>query len=257
MSKKRIKDALRKIISALPGGTTLLRKRAELLERRQLARLGDPREVFRHHYEVNKWGNEESVSGAGSTIRYTENIRKMIPKLVGELGVLVILDAPCGDYHWFRMIDWETEITYIGGDIVEPLVERNRSLYGKENTRFINLDIVHDDLPSADLWLCRDCLFHLSNRDALLVMNNFLQSDIRYLLTSTHPNCRRNRDTRTGSFRLLNLQLPPFSLGEPLRVMDDWIEGFPVRQLALWEQEALSSRLASNKAFQRTARRGR
>jgi hypothetical protein len=212
------------------------------------------KEVFSHYYEVNAWGNEESVSGSGSTIQYTENIRKMIPQLVNDLGVLVILDAPCGDYNWFRMIDWEREITYVGGDIVEALVERNQSNYGNSNTKFINLDIVHDVLPRADLWLCRDCLFHLSNCDILSVINNFLNSDIRYMLTTTYPNCDRNINIPTGSDRLLNLQLPPFSFGKPIRVIDDWIEGYSVRQLALWEREALRSNLASNKAFQRTAK---
>ena len=257
MTKKRIKHALRRIISAFPGGKTLLRERANFLEKRRFARIDNAKEVFRHHYEVNKWGSGESVSGPGSTIQYTEKIRKMIPQLVNDLGVLVILDAPCGDYNWFRMIDWETEITYIGGDIVEPLVERNHSLYASNNTKFINLDVVRDVLPRADLWLCRDCLFHLPNRDILLVIDNLLKSDIRYILTSTHPNCDRNGDIPTGSFRLLNLQLPPFSLGKPIRVIDDWIEGYPVRHLALWEREALRNNLASNKAFQRTAKRRR
>lgn len=257
MTKKRIKHALRKIISAFPGGNILLRKRENFLEGRRIARLGNAKEVFRHYYEVNEWGSEESVSGPGSTIQYTENIRKMIPQLVSDLGSLVILDAPCGDYNWFRMIDWETQITYIGGDIVEALVERNQSNYGNSNTKFINLDIVNDVLPRADLWLCRDCLFHLSYPNILSVINNFLNSDIGYILTSTHPNCKKNIDIPTGSFRLLNLELPPFSFGKPIQAIDDWIEGYPVRRLALWEREALWRNLAANKAFQRTAKRRR
>jgi hypothetical protein len=49
---------------------------------------------------------------------------------------------------------------YMGGDIVEKLIQQNQSKYGDPHTRFITIDIVKDLLPQADLWLCRDCLFH-------------------------------------------------------------------------------------------------
>jgi hypothetical protein len=244
----RVKETLRRIITAFPGGKAILRSRHYYREYFRLARIGNAKEIFWHHYAVNEWGSEESVSGPGSGIRYTENIRKEIPRLVSELGVKVILDAPCGDYNWFRMIAFENEITYIGGDIVEPLIERNQSLFGRQNTKFICLDIVHEALPKADLWLCRDCLLHLSNRDILLVIDNFLRSDIRYLLTSTNSNCDENCDIPTGSCRLLNLRLPPFSFGEPMTLIDDWIEGYPVRHLALWERESLRNGLTSGNA---------
>lgn len=251
MAKSTIKQTIRRIVSALPGGDTLRRARANYIEKRKFARIGGTKEVFRHHYESNRWRNEESVSGPGSTIEYTENIRKMLPPLVHDLGVSVILDAPCGDYNWFRIIEWNSPITYIGGDIVEPLIERNQSLYGDSHTRFIHLDIVNDTLPEADLWLCRDCLPHLSNRDIAGVIDIFLKSKIPYILTSTHNQCNKNHDIPSGAFRLLNLQLPPFEFGEPLRAIDDWIEGHPVRQLALWERETLRNRLASNLKFDR------
>ena len=239
MNSKRIKQAVGRLISTLPMGQTFLRKYANFFEKYRLARIGNAKEIFHHHFETNEWGNTESVSGSGSTIQYTENIREVIPQVVSELGVLRILDAPCGDYNWFRMINWKTEINYIGGDIVEPLIKHNHLLHGNDNTKFINLDIVHDVLPKTDLWLCRDCLIHLSNHDILLVINNFLKSDIRYILTTTYPHCDRNYDIPTGTFRLLNLQLPPFNFCKPIQVIDDWIEGYPVRHLALWEREDL------------------
>ena len=256
MGNKKIKQGLHKIILMLPGGRVFLRSLSNFRAHRRFARRGfadmsDSREVFHHHYESNTWRNEESVSGSGSTLQYTENIRKRIPQIVDELGIQVILDAPCGDYNWFRDIEWNTLISYIGGDIVDPLVERNNALYENDKTKFVGLDIVREALPNADLWLCRDCLFHLSEHDIFLALDNFLKSDITYLLTSTHPDCDMNSDIPTGAFRLLNLQLPPFSLGKPIRAIDDWIEGHPVRQLGLWERGAVKDVLASNKAFQR------
>lgn len=251
MAKSKFKLTIRGIVSSFPGGEALIRARANYLESRRFARIGGTAEVFRHHYEYNRWRNDESVSGPGSTVAYTENIRKRLPALVKELGVSTILDAPCGDYNWFRLIQWETPIRYTGGDIVEPLVERNQSLYGNSSTRFIPLNIIHDTLPEAELWLCRDCLLHLSNHDIFGVIRNFLRSEIPYLLTSTYTECSKNHDIPTGAYRPLNLQLSPFEFGEPLRSMDDWIEGHPVRHLALWERETLGKRLASNERFRR------
>jgi len=206
--------------------------------------------IFDYYYQNNTWGDSESVSGPGSTLAYTENIRTKIPELVEELGVFIILDSPCGDFNWFRAIEWNRSISYIGADIVKPLIDKNQLLYGDASKRFISLDITNDKLPQADLWLCRDCLFHLSYKDITIAIQNFLTSDIRYILTSNHQNCTKNKDITTGSFRLLNLELPPFNLGKPIMVIDDWIEGFPERQLCLWERNTLINKLGSDKKFQ-------
>ncbi len=255
MSRKKIERGIRRIILTLPGGSALVRAHASFRAHRRFARrfprAADAKEIFRRHYESNEWGEAESVSGPGSTLKYTENIRKMIPKIAEEFGVREILDAPCGDYNWFRAIAWKTRVSYLGGDIVDFLVERNQAVYGAHDTRFISLDIISDALPKADMWLCRDCLFHLSERDIFCVLDNFLKSEIDYLLTSTHPSCVVNSDIPTGSFRLLNLQLPPFNLGKPALAIDDWIEGFPERQLALWKRDAVREALASNKTYQK------
>ncbi|MCZ6717316.1 MAG: class I SAM-dependent methyltransferase, partial [Gammaproteobacteria bacterium] len=109
----------------------------------------------------------------------------------------------------------DRDTQYIGVDIVAPLIAASQEKFGNENTRFVHLDIISQKLPDADLWLCRDCLFHLSYDDIFSVIGNFLNSDIRYLLTSTHPECDRNIDIPTGHFRLLNMELPPFSFCRP------------------------------------------
>lgn len=58
----------------------------------------------------------------------------------------------------------------------------------------------------------------------------------------------------TGSFRALNLELPPFDFCKPLLYIDDWIEGHPIRKLGLWEKQALTHALAANKRLQQTNR---
>ncbi len=231
---------LKSFISLFPGGKNLAEKHSYRRRSRLLERVGDTEDRFTAIYKHNEWKNEESRSGEGSTLEYTRNIRKEIPPLIERYGFKTILDAPCGDYHWFHRIQRAQDTQYIGADIVEPLIATNQENFGNENTRFIHLDIIEQQLPDADLWLCRDCLVHLSYGDIFSVIANFLDSNIRYLLTSTHPDCDRNIDIPTGHFRLLNLALPPFSFCKPILLIDDWIEGSPVRHLALWEKKDLA-----------------
>ena len=54
------------------------------------------------------------------------------------------------------------DVIYIGGDIVKDLVNENRRLWETNNVKFISHNICVDQFPRADLWICRDTLFHLS-----------------------------------------------------------------------------------------------
>jgi SAM-dependent methyltransferase len=193
------------------------------------------------------WGDEETVSGPGSTLEHTESIRSALPGLFQKYSVSRFLDAPCGDYNWFRYVERAPGLSYIGGDIVPELVERNQSLFGAPETRFIELDITKDPLPDVDLWMCRDCLIHLSNRDVFRCLANLLRSNIRLFLTTTHIECLKNTDIATGNYRSLNLKLEPFSMGEPIAEIDDWLGGHPKRKMALWRTEDLATALANNR----------
>ena len=195
--------------------------------------------LFTHIYRHNKWGSSESVSGDGSTLEYTENLRKRLPQILGNYFVKTLLDTPCGDFRWMSLVVPSGDFRYIGGDIVKPLVEKNSCQYGNYRTSFVHLDLVKDPLPTADLMLCRDCLFHLSNDDIWSTLGHFVESEIPYLLTTTHINVSgfANTDIATGGFRLLDLFSPPFSFPEdPLERIDDWIYPHPPREMCLWSR---------------------
>ena len=206
----------------------------------------DSRSVFTDYYFNNFWGNKESVSGAGSTMEYTENVRREIPLLMNRFGVKKFLDAPCGDYNWFQAVQRPAGMEYIGGDIVEELIKQNQLKYGDASTRFISLDVITEPLPSSEFWMCRDCLFHFSYDDIFKTLANFVRSDIQYLFTSIHTECTANADIVTGGARQLNLELPPFNLCKPVLYVDDWIPGFTVRRMGVWTRQMVAESLASN-----------
>ncbi len=254
-ARQMINDKLRAVLSNvqryLPGGS-ILSKLVSSYRLRNGVGVGGrkhPKDIFTYIYEQNRWGRRESASGPGSTLQHTENIRREIPHLIRQFNVLRLLDAPCGDYNWFRLVPRVNNFAYIGGDIVSAIVRNNQEAFGNATTEFIELDIITEAIPEADMWLCRDALFHFSDEQVFRTLANFLRSDIRYFLTTSYVESTRNTDIPTGYFRPINLELPPFSLGTPITRIDDWTEGQPVRKLCLWERSILADRLHVNDEF--------
>jgi hypothetical protein len=176
---------------------------------------------FSRIYLKNTWKGKESRSGEGSGFAQTEVIRRELPQLFCDLKIKTLLDAPCGDFHWFKALNHSIE-KYIGVDIVEDLIVLNRSKYGNGQRDFFCLDIVEDNLPRADLILSRDCLVHLSYAQALATISNFKRSGATFMLTTTFTDRNENVDLkRKKTWRPLNLMLPPFSLSAPLRLINE------------------------------------
>jgi hypothetical protein len=176
--------------------------------------------VFQEIHDSNDWGSNSSVSGPGSEIRETEDIRKLLPELVRRLDIKTILDAPCGDFSWMKQVEL-SGCDYVGADVVLPLINRNQLEYGRPNRSFVRVDLTKEPLPKADLILCRDCLIHLSFKDALATIRNFRRSGGGYLLITTDPTVEANRPIRTGGYRAVNLQLPPFNFPDPRELHRD------------------------------------
>ena len=248
------RETIKKVLDSVPGAGALARWMLRSARTRRLRKQfgGDapPEEIFTRYFEQNYWGSSESASGPGSTLEHTANIRRELPLLMKNLGVKTFLDAPCGDYHWFKLVE-RPGVRYIGGDIVKSMVETNQQRYGNDHTSFVHLDITRDPLPEADIWLCRDALIHLSNRDLKRAISNFLGSNISYLLATSHTEIHLNSDIPTGGVRGVNLRLAPFNFPQPILAIDDWIPGSMVRQLGLWKRETLVQHFAGDPTYTR------
>jgi hypothetical protein len=178
------------------------------------------KDIFSGIYRTAAWGDPESVSGPGSSVRATSVFRDEIPKVLRDLNARSLLDAPCGDFNWMKELRLDLK-SYTGVDIVPELVERNRRDYGGPGRAFLNLDITIDRLPRADVILCRDCLVHFSLEDARAAIRNFKKSKARYLLTTTFTGFREYTDISTGEWRPMNLQLAPFNFPPPMKLIDE------------------------------------
>ncbi|MBF0463259.1 MAG: class I SAM-dependent methyltransferase, partial [Magnetococcales bacterium] len=162
----------------------------------------------------------ETRSGPGSTLAATVALRAQLPAVWQALGIATLVDAGCGDIHWLQPISTALDL-YLGFDLVEEIIQRNRILFGHRLNHFFHqADICRQTLPKADAVLCRHCLTHLPNALVSQTLDHFRRSGTRYLIATTHLN-GTNRDIAPGSWRSINLTAPPFSLAEPLLLLPD------------------------------------
>jgi SAM-dependent methyltransferase len=202
-------------------------------------------QMFTAIYEQKMWGDQygETVSGESSTLVATKTLREELPDLFKEFDITSVLDAPCGDFNWMRVFMKDhTEIQYTGADIVKSMIEKLQSTDTTDNQKFIQLDITRDQLPDVDLIMCRDCLFHLEQQLVGDFIRNFAESNIKYLLTTTHHNdgTWNNANFNTGGFHTIDLFSEPYNFdANVLYSIEDWIEGQRKRRLCLWSRDQI------------------
>ncbi len=239
MDLRALKKDLRKLKrdTWLETARAVLRHPETLRKRAAYSRMlagGDRKSRFDAIYKGGLWHSGESGSGQGSEVAYTENLRGWLPAVIRAHGIQSIVDAPCGDFNWMRLVLAEVPVHYQGFDIVDHVIARNAEAHGTDRTRFAVADICKDPLPDCDLLIVRDCLFHLSEHDIDLVLGNLARSNFRFLLTTTHftEDGFRNTDITSGDFRIMDLFEPPygFDKGAVLDRVDDFPPGYPIER---------------------------
>lgn len=182
-------------------------------------------------------GLPETKCGAGSTLANTSNIRAWLPGLFKQLRVVDLLDIPCGDFNWMSRTDLSS-VNYIGCDCDPQHCESTRSRssmpssFNPRKKTVVELDMIDDPLPRADLMLCRDFFQHLPNVDIADAIENFIDSYIPWMLCTSHDNVDNDDIELAGMFRPLNLTSCPFSFPAPQK----WVEDGSGRILGLWNR---------------------
>lgn len=177
-------------------------------------------DTFTDIYRNKGFGGKDSVSGPGSDVHQTKVITIELPTLFKALNISTMLDIPCGDFHWMKSVDLNN-IDYTGADIVKELIQKNSAKYARDGVRFQYLNLIKDRLPKVDLIFCRDCLVHFSFADIGLALDNVCNSQSDYFLTTTFTGRKDNHDIVTGQWRAINLELNPFGLPKPLKIIHE------------------------------------
>jgi len=199
-------------------------------------------EIFRRNY----WGSSESRSGVGSEARFALRYGGRLKVLLERHGLQRVFDAPCGDLNWMADIVRRGSLSYQGGDISPEVVSDAGRRHPELDVRVF--DITTDRFPSADVWHCRDCLFHLPFEMIWRAFERVSESSIPFVLITTHSArlIHKNLDVGIGGFRFLDLERPPFSFPAPIDRVPDFRVGteFP-RYVALWTTGQLRGVLAA------------
>lgn len=183
-------------------------------------------------FEDRDWSNggKWPVSGRGSTLENTERLRAALPGLFKKYKVKTLVDAPCGDWFWMQHVDL-SGINYIGADISSKIIEANQAEFAGENREFLHLDITSDPLPEGDLFLCRDCLFHLKTWLRWEFFRNFAKSKNKYLLT-TAVQVSENRNLRNNArFAAFNPMLEPYNFPKPVAIVPETADDLTVEDM--------------------------
>lgn len=208
----------RRVARALPGAA--LDHIDALRNKRRSAE-----QVFSAIYKKNSWGGRrgEFYSGSGSGERQVVDAYvTAVSALATEerLENAVAVDLGCGDFQVGRRLR-PVFGSYVGVDVVAPLIERNSSEFGDDRTSFRHLDMTKDELPPGDVCLIRQVLQHLSNEQIGSVLSKLDQ--YRLVIVTEHQPLDQaltepNIDKVHGGYIRLNrgsgvyLDRPPFSL---------------------------------------------
>lgn len=234
-------NIIKNVAKKIPGA-----KRIWRICQKPMLMVRDTEAVFTKIYRNNGFGGVDSISGPGSDLIQTKVIIRELPRLFKDMKVSSVLDMPCGDFHWMCNVDL-SNIRYIGGDIVKDIIQQDRVSYERDNIHFHHLNLIKDDLPKVDLVICRDCLVHFSFNDIFSALKNICRSKSTYILTTNFTARQSNQDILTGEWRPLNFVAEPFSLPDPIRIINEECTEdnglYADKTLGLWRIEDIANRL--------------
>lgn len=204
-------------------------------------------ERFTRIWRTNMWGADTSRSGLGSEAGATRVLQDGLRALLRDLNITTLLDVPCGDHGWIGSAELGLAY-YIGGDIVEALIDDHQRRFATSDGRisFRHLDLRTDLLPRMDAILCRDCFVHLSFANIALALDNMRLSGCEYIIATTFTDHHCNDDAEDGDWRMLNMEIAPFGLGPPRALLNEGCTeaggGYADKCLGVWQIKDRSTR---------------
>ena len=190
------------------------------------------KKIFTSIYKSKHWvqnphdlSNEFiSISGPGSNT-YSDQYKNLIKNfklIIDKYEIKSIIDIPCGDFLWIKKIIHEKKIKYLGIDIVEDLIQENKSKYQNENIKFSTGDIVNFEVKEKyDLVIVRDLLIHLDNNDIKKILNNMKKMNVKYLAVNNYE-INKNKDVIIGQHREVNILIEPYNFPKPIFYFNDY-----------------------------------
>ena len=186
-------------------------KRASVWEEREYEN------IFTDIYKHKIWNNGDAsipLSGPGSSLQNTANVRKSLDSFYDQHEVKSVLDLGCGDLTWIVNTKMFNEVDYTGIDIVDSLIEAHKKKY--PNHSFGKADITRQTFDYRDLVIVRDVIFHLSIKDVQSLFRN-LKGRFGYICITTFRNTVNNDNMDRWHYSPRNIGIKPFNvIGTPV-----------------------------------------
>lgn len=212
------------------------KKRSELFKDKT------PEYVFNEIYNTNAWSSLESVSGSGSSLKLTQNLRKKLPDICKNYNIKRVLDVACGDLNWTQEILNKFEY-YHGIDIVDEIIQKNIDYFHKpgkvefSTQNIVNMDKLNND-KKYDAIIAKDLLQHFPTEYVIKALELFKNSGIKWLFLTHFPSLEQNKDIESfGLWRPINFKNEPYNMRNPLVSIkeDNYVyENFKDKSLSLW-----------------------
>ena len=210
--------------------------------------------IFTSIFQSNHWVQGEdifpkefiSVSGHGSNINtdQSNNLISSLSSFIKNYKINSFLDMPCGDFLWMNELLKKNKImNYLGIDIVDEIIKKNKKKYENEKIKFSTFDIInfHTD-EKFELVFMRDFFIHINNADIKKVLSNIQKMNIDYFAFENY-DISKNEDVITGRHRKVNLKLDPFNLGDPIFFFKDYEKD---KYIYFYEKNSLINKINQN-----------
>jgi len=156
----------------------------------------------------------ETYSGPGSLIKNTKNLINELSLFIKEKDIKSIVDCPCGDFNYMKQVNLRF-VEYKGFDISENAIKICKK-YTNVNISFDVLDATSQELPQADLIICKDLFLHLSFKDIFAVLAN-IKDKCKYFAVSRYNKNTVNKDQESGlASREIDIKNAPFNFNKEI-----------------------------------------
>jgi hypothetical protein len=193
-----------------------------------------PMKIFETIYRRGFWGNG---SGPGSDLRGLGPYSTFLEKLLRDKKPKRVVDLGCGCFEPYAELDW-LGCNYIGIDVTKHCISRNAIYSGPTRSFKVGDWCNMEELPEADIAICKDVLQHWSHADVCKGLLKLCKYPCCVITNSIKLGTRRlNGDIFTGDVRPLNLLAPPYliraSICQTYNVVTNPV--LDEKQIIVWE----------------------
>lgn len=175
-----------------------------------------------------------------SSIAGTEFLVSQLPAFFAKHGIQSIFDAGSNDCAW-QIPTLKTFVKYSAGDHNILAVEEAKAICADVDIR--QHDVRYDPIPMVDALFMRDVAIHFNNANKSLMIQNWLNSAVPWILMTQNQDAIQNLDFEHQEdefpFAAINWTRAPWSWPKPVDfVYDLWPNS--LTWMALWHRDQIS-----------------